>query len=99
MCLSTEAYRWMTRAMMDVAHESAGGRLVIAQEGGYSELYAPYCTLAIVETLLGKRTNLPEPQALEMVLARPEVNTIGPSGAAAIDQIQREHAKDWDILG
>ena len=98
MCLSTEAYRRMTKAMMDLADEVAGGRLVIAQEGGYSELYAPYCTLAIVETLLGRRTNLPEPHALEMVLARPEVNSIGVSGAEALDRIQAFHAKRWEIL-
>lgn len=34
------------------------------------------CTLAIVETLLGQGTNVDEPQALGMVLARPEVNSL-----------------------
>jgi acetoin utilization deacetylase AcuC-like enzyme len=97
MCLSTEAYRRMTAAMMQFADETCGGRLVIAQEGGYSELYAPYCTLAIVETLLGTRSNLPEPQALDMVLARPETLSIGPTAAAALDEIQRFHAQHWEI--
>jgi hypothetical protein len=49
MTLTTEAYREFTRMMMEIAAETCGGRLVFTQEGGY----APYCTAAIVETLLG----------------------------------------------
>ncbi len=98
MCLSTEAYRRMTKVMMDLADEVCDGRLVIAQEGGYSELYAPYCTLAVVETLLGRRTNIDEPQALGMVLARPEVNSIGPSGGAALVEIERFHSIRWPAV-
>lgn len=61
MNLSSEAYRQMTERVMGLADETAGGRLVVAQEGGYSEVYGPYCTLAIVETLLGVRTGVEEP--------------------------------------
>jgi hypothetical protein len=34
---------------------------VLAQEGGYSETYGPYCTLAIFEQLTGTRTGIEEP--------------------------------------
>jgi acetoin utilization deacetylase AcuC-like enzyme len=34
-----------------VAGEVCGGRLVSVQEGGYSPVYAPFCWLAVVETL------------------------------------------------
>ena len=43
MSLTTAAYRAMTRRMRDLADDMCEGRLVIALEGGYSEIYAPYC--------------------------------------------------------
>ena len=33
----------MTRLMMEVAMEVCGGRMIVAQEGGYAPAYAPYC--------------------------------------------------------
>lgn len=98
MSVTTEGYRAMTRAMIDVAEEFADGRLVIMQEGGYSELYAPYCTFAIVETLAERRTGLPEPMTPEYIAARLEHTVIGPSGEAALDQIISAHAAFWPGL-
>jgi acetoin utilization deacetylase AcuC-like enzyme len=51
MSLTTAAYRAMTRRLRDLADDICEGRLVIAQEGGYSEIYAPYCGAAIAEGL------------------------------------------------
>jgi acetoin utilization deacetylase AcuC-like enzyme len=53
MTLTTEGYRDFTRMVMAIAAETCGGRLVATQEGGYAPTYAPYCTAAIVETLVG----------------------------------------------
>ncbi|HKG24236.1 MAG TPA: hypothetical protein VKB09_01240, partial [Thermomicrobiales bacterium] len=53
MTLTTEGYRDFTRMMMTIAAETCGGRLVLTQEGGYAPTYAPFCTAAIVETLVG----------------------------------------------
>jgi len=61
MVLATEHYRELTAIMQGIAQRTAGGRLVLAQEGGYSETYAPYCTLAIFEQLTGTRTGIEEP--------------------------------------
>jgi acetoin utilization deacetylase AcuC-like enzyme len=61
MVLATEHYRQLTAIMQGIAERTAGGRLVLAQEGGYSETYAPYCTLAIFEELTGVRTGIEEP--------------------------------------
>jgi acetoin utilization deacetylase AcuC-like enzyme len=52
MSLTTAAYRSMTSMMRDVAGDVCEGRLVIAQEGGYSDWYAPYCSAAIAEGLM-----------------------------------------------
>ena len=38
--------------LLDVADELCGGRLVSVQEGGYSHVYAPFCWLALLETLM-----------------------------------------------
>ena len=95
MSVTTEGYRAMTQAMIGVAEEFAGGRLVILQEGGYSELYGPYCTFAIVETLAERRTGLPEPLSADYIAARPEHTTIGPSGDAALAAIIDRQRRHW----
>lgn len=51
MSVTTRGYRQMTERMLAVADEVSGGRLVVAQEGGYSETYAPYCSAAIAQAL------------------------------------------------
>ncbi|MDQ3043971.1 MAG: class II histone deacetylase [Chloroflexota bacterium] len=53
MALTTNAYREMMSMLMNVAAETCGGRIVVAQEGGYAATYAPYCSAAIAETLVG----------------------------------------------
>jgi acetoin utilization deacetylase AcuC-like enzyme len=98
MCLSSEAYRWMTSALMGVAAEFCDGRLVMLQEGGYSELYAPYCVLGIVESLTGVRTRLPEPLDPAALQKRPEIATIGPGAAAALKGIEAVQASYWPVL-
>ncbi len=46
-------FRDMSRLMLDLAEEICDGRLFLLQEGGYSLAYVPYCTVAVVEPLLG----------------------------------------------
>jgi len=98
MCLTTEAYRRMTQAMIDIAEQHANGRLVILQEGGYSELYGPYCTLAIVETLAEQRMNADEPLALDGLKNQPQYSTVGESGEAAIARIRDTQKAYWKFL-
>lgn len=98
MCLSTEAYRWMTTALMDLADELCEGRLILLQEGGYSETYAPYCTLAIVESLTGIRTRIPEPLDPETLRIRPDIVNISPGAEAALRAAESAHAAHWPVL-
>jgi acetoin utilization deacetylase AcuC-like enzyme len=58
MSLTTSAYRDMTSLIRQVAAESCGGRLVVAQEGGYAATYSPYCSAAIAEALVGPQPNV-----------------------------------------
>ncbi|MDI3305765.1 MAG: class II histone deacetylase [Acetobacteraceae bacterium] len=97
MCLSTEAYRRMTATMRQIAAASAEGRLVVALEGGYSEIYAPYCTLAIVEELLGERTGIEEPLAPERVAAWPTTRQVSLDQAEAIARARAVHRARWGL--
>ena len=61
MMLSTTGYRYMTKALKELANQYAGGRMVCVHEGGYSEAYVPFCTHAIIEELSGMTTNVGDP--------------------------------------
>jgi acetoin utilization deacetylase AcuC-like enzyme len=59
--LHSDAYREMTRMVGDVAAATAGGRLLVVHEGGYSSAYVPFCGLATIEQLSGVRTEVEDP--------------------------------------
>lgn len=61
MMLSSEDYRWMTEQLMAVAARHCEQRMVCLHEGGYSELYVPFCGLAVMEQLSGERTKVNDP--------------------------------------
>ena len=63
MLCSAETFRAMTERVMAAAHELCGGRLVACHEGGYAPTHAPFCTLSIIETLAGMRTDVVDPMA------------------------------------
>ncbi|MES2938738.1 MAG: class II histone deacetylase [Pseudomonadota bacterium] len=56
-----ETYRLMTRALVGAAGRLCGGRLLMTHEGGYSNFYAPYCGLAVMEELSGIKTEVSDP--------------------------------------
>lgn len=53
MMMTMDGYRTLTTLITDLAECVCEGRLVLFQEGGYSTSYAPYCTAAAIEALLG----------------------------------------------
>lgn len=61
MQLTSDSYRKMTARVMQLAHELCDGRLLMIHEGGYSEMYVPYCGLAVIEQLVGVRTPVRDP--------------------------------------
>ena len=61
MMMTSDGYRKLTQVMLGVAGEVCDGRLVVCHEGGYSPAYVPYCGLAIVEELSGRRTDVADP--------------------------------------
>ncbi len=57
MMCSPETYRLMTREIMNITD----GRLVAAHEGGYSELYVPFCGHAMLEEMSGSDKKAEDP--------------------------------------
>jgi len=53
MSLSREAYRQMTNLILDLAQETAGGRLITVLEGGYNLEVLEECTEDLIRLLLG----------------------------------------------
>lgn len=69
MMATADTYRQMTRMMMDSAADLCGGRLVLVHEGGYSQMYVPFCGHAVLEELSGSAIHAADPLA-ETVAAR-----------------------------
>jgi acetoin utilization deacetylase AcuC-like enzyme len=84
MMLTSDAYRDLTRMLMAAADTLCGGRLVLSHEGGYSAAYVPYCGLAVMETLAGRRTDVADPW-LPLMSAWGQ-QELQPHQAAAIDR-------------
>ncbi|MEZ5774068.1 MAG: class II histone deacetylase [Hyphomicrobiaceae bacterium] len=82
--ISSDAYRAMTRMLLEAADELCGGRLVMTHEGGYSATYVPYCGLAVLEEMSGIRTHVQDPWA--PLMAEWGYQDLQPHQAAIIDK-------------
>jgi acetoin utilization deacetylase AcuC-like enzyme len=51
LALTAGGFAQVAGHLIAVATEHCGGRVVFEQEGGYSPIYAPFCWLALLETL------------------------------------------------
>ena len=99
MSLTTAAYRAMTRQLRDLADDVCEGRLVIAQEGGYSEIYAPYCGAAIAEGLvegLDEVGPVEEPYG-PRAESMPTSLAIGLDAMQALDLAVEAHRRFWKL--
>ena len=61
MLVSAAGFRGLAERVALLADELCEGRLVAATEGGYSPLYNPFCLLAVVEGLAGRRSDVEDP--------------------------------------
>jgi len=61
MMVTSEGYRRMTDAMVDLAARACDGKLVAIHEGGYSSSYVPFCGAAVIEGLLGLDESIEDP--------------------------------------
>uniref|UniRef100_A0A6T7NXX2 Histone deacetylase domain-containing protein n=1 Tax=Hanusia phi TaxID=3032 RepID=A0A6T7NXX2_9CRYP len=65
MCHS-ETFRYLTHQVKELADRCCSGRLILLHEGGYSEVYAPFCGLAVLEELTGIRSKVQDPYLEEV---------------------------------
>jgi acetoin utilization deacetylase AcuC-like enzyme len=80
MLATAETFRLMTRAMMTLAADICGGRLILVHEGGYSETYVPFCGHAVLEEMSGSAHTAPDPMAATFAKRQP-----GPAFDAFLD--------------
>lgn len=61
MLATADTFRQMTLRIRQAARDLCGGRLVLVHEGGYSEVYVPFCGHATIEALSGSAITAPDP--------------------------------------
>jgi acetoin utilization deacetylase AcuC-like enzyme len=85
MLATADTFRQMTLRMKDLAGHLCDGRLVLVHEGGYSEMYVPFCGHATIEALSGSTITAPDPMAETFAVRQP---------SARFDAFLREVVKD-----
>ncbi|TNF58038.1 MAG: class II histone deacetylase [Rhodobacteraceae bacterium] len=71
MLVTAEGFANMTARVMDAAGTLCGGKLVLVHEGGYSEVYVPFCGHATITTLAGSDITAPDPMAQALRVRQP----------------------------
>ena len=80
-------------AMIAAAERDCGGRIVFAHEGGYSKEYVPFCGLAVIEELLGKRADPPVVDPLLWEVDARGYQALQPHQAVAIERAMPDFAR------
>ncbi|HEX9859415.1 MAG TPA: class II histone deacetylase [Paracoccaceae bacterium] len=68
---TADTFRQMTRRMMQAARDLCQDRLTLVHEGGYSEVYVPFCGHAVLEELSGSSITAPDPLAERLQVQQP----------------------------
>ncbi|MBA3909729.1 MAG: class II histone deacetylase [Rhodobacter sp.] len=72
MLATAETFRTLTARVMQAADRLCDGRLVLVHEGGYSEVYVPFCGHAVLEELSGAPVTAPDPLAETLAKRQPD---------------------------
>ncbi|MGP3534025.1 class II histone deacetylase [Microbacterium sp. RD1] len=88
MMLTSASFRAMTELTMQLAADSAQGRLVMCHEGGYSAPYAPFCGLAMLEALSGIASDIEDPFLDALLAGDPGLL---PHQMEVVDRIRSTH--------
>ena len=71
MLATAATFETMTRQVMALAGEVCGGRLVMAHEGGYSEVHVPFCGHTVIAEMAGSGVRAPDPFAATLTARQP----------------------------
>ncbi len=75
MVLGADSFGAMTKSTMAVASEVCDGRLVLAHEGGYSEVHAPFCGHSAISALAGV-PDVDDPLGPAIAARQPDKTTV-----------------------
>lgn len=71
MLATAETFGDMTARVMGWANDLCGGRVMMAHEGGYSEVYVPFCGHAVLQQMSGSAIRADDPFAEVFALRQP----------------------------
>jgi len=71
MLATADTFRQMTLKIKALAARVCGGKLVLVHEGGYSEVYVPFCGHAVIEALSGSAITAPDPMERALASRQP----------------------------
>ena len=71
MICGAETFKAMTEELVALADTCCDGRLVMAHEGGYSELHVPFCGHAVLEAMSGADVQALDPLSPRMANQQP----------------------------
>jgi len=74
MLCSAETYRLMTRQLMQAADQLCNGKLVMAHEGGYSEVHVPFCGHAVLQEMSGSKIDAGDAMGARIANQQPNAN-------------------------
>jgi acetoin utilization deacetylase AcuC-like enzyme len=77
MLCTADTFRQLTRMIMAAADRLCDGRLTLVHEGGYSEVYVPFCGHAVLEELSGAPVTAPDPLAATLAKRQPDARFDG----------------------
>ena len=77
MLATADTFRALTRMVMQAAADLCSDRLVLVHEGGYSEVYVPFCGHAVLEELSGSDIRAPDPLADTLAKRQPDARFDG----------------------
>ena len=86
MLATAETFRQMTLKVKKAARELCNDRFVLVHEGGYSEVYVPFCAHATIEALSGSQITAPDPLRKALDVRQP---------SARFDGFLREVVRDF----
>lgn len=73
MLCTPRTFAMMTELMMETAADLCEGKLVLVHEGGYSEVYVPFCGHAVIAQLAASNITAPDPLAEIMEARQPNL--------------------------
>ena len=61
MLCGSNTFKQMTKVLVDLAEKICSGRLVMAHEGGYSEVHVPFCGHGVLQVMSGSKIDILDP--------------------------------------